>query len=310
MSSKTKKLGDHQIKADAGPDATEPPKRKQLPWANLDDYFNKEPAPLEFILPGYLTGTVGGLVSQGGLGKSTIIIQAAMGVACPEANLLGIDIGKHGRVAILAAEDPDESLHHRFFKMSRHFNPEVRQILKENLRVSPCVGHGVDLMSDEWQDTIEEAATGAVLLVMDTLTRFHGLNENDGADAKAIMSKMEGIATRTGASILYLHHVNKSAAMNGMTDLQQAARGSSVFVDNARWLSFVAGMSEDEAKKSSIQNDDRRNYLRFNISKQNYGPPIKDCWFKRGDGGVLLPVDFDDAKPKRAAKKEVQHDKA
>jgi hypothetical protein len=77
-----------------------------------------------------------------------------------------------------------------------------------------------------------------------------------------------------------------------MQELQQSARGSSVFVDNARWASFVASMTKQEAVKLKIEDEDRLKYVKWNVCKQNYSAPIKDLWLERKKGGVLIPTDF------------------
>ena len=206
--------------------------------------------------------------------------------------MLNLKLEKHGRVVLFAGEDPHEAIHHRLRAMAAHLSPAQRQSVAENLYIAPCIGQGVDLHDEDWFARIEEQAQGTRLMVIDTLTRFHSLDENNAGDAKKIMGVMEGIAARTGCAILFLHHINKSAAMNGMADVQQAARGSSVFVDNARWLAFVAGMTKDEAALYGIKEDDRGMYIRWNVSKQNYSGPRPDAWLKRHEGGVLKAVEL------------------
>lgn len=58
-------------------------------------------------------------------------------------------------------------------------------------------------------------------------------------------------------------------------------------------------MSEGEAGKlgqlgdAGCVGEDRRGYyVRFSVPKQNYGNVIPDRWFKRDEGGVLLPVEL------------------
>lgn len=63
--------------------------------------------------------------------------------------------------------------------------------------------------------------------------------------------------------------------------------GSSAFVDDARWASFLAGMTSKEAKELGYNDTERRRFVRWNISKHNYSAPLNDLWFKRGEGGVL-----------------------
>ena len=64
-----------------------------------------------------------------------------------------------------------------------------------------------------------------------------------------LVSVLEHIAATTGAAVLYLHHVNKGSARDGQTDQQQAARGASALIDNARWCGYVAKMT---SRKPSV----------------------------------------------------------
>ena len=146
--------------------------------------------------------------------------------------------------------------------------------------------------------------SGARLIVLDTLSRIHDRDENSNGDMAKLVATLEHIAARTGASVLYLHHVSKGSAREGQTDQQQAARGASALIDNARWCGFVAKMTEDEAKSLSdraydrqpIGKDRRGFFVRFGVSKQNYDATPHDQWYQRRDGGVLLPVELLDAK--------------
>mgnify|MGYP000550626237 CR=1 FL=1 len=257
--------------------------------------FEETPPPLDFVMPGFLAGTVGGLVSPGGVGKSTIALLAAVAIAdsVAGADLIGLNLEKHGNVVLWAGEDPASALHTRLYALGKHLNQEQKESIKKSLFIKPCLGLGADLMHKDWFKQIEASAEGSRLLIIDTLTRFHSLDENSSKDAKKIMGRMEGIAHRTGCAILFLHHVNKSSAINGMADLQQAARGSSVFVDNARWLSFVAEMTKEETQEYGLQESQRSSYIRFNVSKQNYAPPMPDKWLKRHDGGILKFIELE-----------------
>lgn len=264
------------------------PAKRVLPAPlNIQHFLDTEPPPLDFVLPGFLAGTVGFLVAAGGVGKSQLALEAAFDIAVEASNLLELGLRRHNRVVILAGEDPKEVLHQRVKAIASHLAPEARNALPEALSIVECVGLGIDIMDAGWYEAISEMTCGARLLIVDTLTRFHSLDENDAKDAKSVMAALEALAKETGAAVLCLHHVNKGAALNGTADLQQAARGSSVFVDNARWLSFVAGVSPEEANKMSSV--DKRRFLRWGVAKQNYGAPVPEQWYERVDQGVLVP---------------------
>lgn len=252
--------------------------------------FLTEPKPLDFVLPGMLSRTVGALVSPGGAGKSMMALQLATLVS-GGADLAGFDAGlPHGRVVILAAEDPAEALRHRLYALGGHLNTAQRELVSEGVDIVPLLGHGFDVMDPQWYEWMTEQARGTRLLIVDTLRRIHTLDENDSGAMASLLAKLERIARLTGCTILFLHHSSKAAAMQGQGDVQQASRGSSVLVDNIRWQSYMATMTRDEAKKYDVDEDQRSYFVRWGVSKQNYGRPISECWLKRHEGGVLLPA--------------------
>lgn len=252
-----------------------------------------DPPTLDFILPGFIPGTVAGLVSPGGTGKSFFALELACAVAGgKDANLLGLPVTGEGPVLYLAAEDPPEILHKRLHHIARYMPETVLEMVNENLFVIPALASGVNVLEPKWITEIADRATECRLIVLDTLSRLHTLDENKTGEAKSVMRQLESLAKTVGAGVLYLHHISKNAALTGGGDAQQAARGSSAFVDDARYCSFLKGMTEEEAKKLGVEKDQRTFYVRWNANKQNYALPEPDRWFVRRDGGVLLPGTF------------------
>lgn len=250
--------------------------------------FDAAPPPIDIVLPGMIAGTVGSLVAQGGAGKSWLALQIAVGVA-GGPDLAEIGIPAHGRVVYLPAEDPRSALAHRFHALAGHLDPEARRTVSNNLTVLPLMGHQVNIGDAAWADALERVCDSARLAIVDTLRRFHIEDENASGPMAQLLGVMEGICERTGASILFLHHTAKSAALNGAGGEQQAARGSSVLVDNIRGGQWnLLGMSETEAERHKV--DDRRRFVRLVQAKANFGPPIPDKWLERGAGGVLKPA--------------------
>jgi hypothetical protein len=104
-------------------------------------------------------------------------------------------------------------------------------------------------------------------------------------------SDLLGLAPAHGGRV----NVDKSSSRNGMADQQQAARGASALVDNARWGGYLCRMSAAESARladagRSISLERRSYYLRFGVSKQNYGILPPERWYERLAGGVLRPV--------------------
>lgn len=251
--------------------------------------FTEPPPPIDYVLPNMVAGTVGALVSPGGAGKSMLALQLAAQVA-GGPDLLGVGELSTGPVIYLPAEDPPIAIHHRLHALGAHLTKEQRQIVAEGLLIQPLVGTLPNIMSKEWFDGLKRAADGRRLMVLDTLRRFHIEEENASGPMAQVIGRMESIAADTGCSILFLHHASKGAAMTGAGDQQQASRGSSVLVDNIRWQSYLSGMTSAEAEKWGVDDSQRHYFVRYGVSKANYGAPFKDRWYRRHEGGVLKPA--------------------
>lgn len=280
---------DHLLEPMPGTTAERPGEFVPPPRIDIGDFFS-DPEPYDFVLPGMLAGTVGAVVSPGGAGKSMYIVQAATAIA-GGADLLELGMAM-GRVVYLPAEDPRIALHHRFNALSKHWNKEQRDCVRRNFELYSLLGLEPDLFSSKWFDWIDSLLDGKQILFIDTLRRFHRLEENDSGEMADVIGRMESMAWKRACAIAFLHHTSKSAAMNAQGDMQQASRGSSVLVDNVRWQMYLSGASKDEAKTLGIQDEMRGYFVRAGVSKQNYGPPIKETWFHREDGGVLKPAVF------------------
>lgn len=195
--------------------------------------FTNEPPELDFIWPGFLAGTVGALVAPGATGKSFFALEAAMSIACSVAggDLVGLAPAHTGRVVYLAGEDPQPALVRRVHAIGQHLNQSAREAIAENLMLEPIMGKRLNVMDEAHLRRVIDYSAGARLIVLDTLSRIHSLDENSNGDMAHLVSVLEHIAATTGAAVLYLHHVNKGSARDGQTDQQQAARGASALID-------------------------------------------------------------------------------
>lgn len=265
---------------------------------DLSDAFENEPPPLDFVLPGLVAGTVGALVSPGATGKSFWALEAAAAVA-GATDLMNLGIKHTGRALVVAAEDPVHVLKQRMHSFGKHLSASDREALCERLDILPAMAAGIDLRGESsvWTNKLCKRAEGCRLVVIDTLSRVHTGEENDRKDAAWVMRRLETIANETGAAVLFLHHVTKSVALGGQGDQQQAARGSSVWIDEARWAGFLKTMDEKEASEWSVDPEFRRNFVRFGINKSNYCAPVDDVWLKRREGGIFTPAELCKAIP-------------
>lgn len=272
--------------------------------------FEQPPNPLDYVLPGMIAGSVGAIVSPGGAGKSMLTLQIAAQIA-GGPDTIGMGEYPTGEVVYLPAEDPESTITHRLFSLGKQLDPAQREAVATNLTIEPLMGYEVNILDQRWTDALTRIAEGKRLLILDTLRRFHQSDENDSGEMAQVVGRMEAISKATECSIVFLHHASKAAAMGGAGDQQQASRGSSVLVDNVRWQGFLAGMSKDEASQWStridgtpLDEDDRYFYVRFGVSKQNYGSPIPEQWLHRGEGGILAPAQLTPAKQKKGTNRK------
>ena len=263
--------------------------------------FTEPPPPIDYVIPNMVAGTVGALVSPGGAGKSMLILQLAAQIA-GGPDLLEVGELPIGAVVYLPAEDPPVAIHHRLHALGAHLTAAQRQAVADGLLIEPLIGKCPNIMARDWFDGLNRAAEGHRLMILDTLRRFHIEEENASGPMAQVIGRMEAIAADTGCSIVFLHHTNKGAAMAGAGDQQQSSRGSSVLVDNIRWQSYLSGMTQAEAEEWGVDEGQRGFFVRYGVSKANYGTPFKECWFQRHEGGVLKPAVLERQKRQSPAK--------
>jgi RecA-family ATPase len=257
--------------------------------------FTTEPPALDFIWDGFLAGTVGALVAPGATGKSFLALEAAMGVASAAADneLLQLGIDNHGQVVYLAAEDPAAILQTRLHAIGAHLDQRARAEVAADLVIEPLLGKRLNMLDERHASKLIDFCRGARLIIIDTLSRVHTSDENSNGEMSRLLQVLEFLSKETGAGVLYLHHTSKSAAFNGQSDHQHAARGASVLTDNARYAASIIKMTTDEAEKFGVKDEQRGLFVRFATTKNNYGHPLADRWFKREAGGVLRPTNLE-----------------
>lgn len=261
-----------------------------LPRIDIKGAFTQTPEPLDYVLPGMISGTVGALIAPGGAGKSWLALEAAIALA-GGPDFLGLGIRQTGDVLYLSAEDPALAIQHRLHTVSYAVRDTVDDIAA-HLEIVSLMGRAVDLNQKVWSEAVKKMAKGKRLVILDTLRRFHCADENNGGEMASLLGILESIAGDTGASILFLHHAGKGSVLNGGGDIQQASRGSSVLTDNVRGGQInMAGMTEAEAKTYGVA--DRGSYVRVVQSKVNFGGRSLDRWLQRAEGGLLVPVSLD-----------------
>jgi hypothetical protein len=138
-------------------------------------------------------------------------------------------------------------------------------------------------------------------VVLDTLSRFLNIDENDNPAMTAACGMLEEVIEELSCNIIMLHHVNKSAGevVNNDTEMyralsQSAIRGASSLAGAARFAIVFAPLSKGFA--SSLFGEEAKDkpsgsYLAIRAPMKNIGPPEPPLFFVRGDGGLLERVE-------------------
>ncbi len=237
-----------------------------LDLETLDSETPPADAAIDFVLPRLATGECGLLVGESGAGKTQLALQLAVSVAvgrdltASEAAGIGISTTA-GQVAFIELEEGRAAMWHRMHVLYSRLTPDEKARLKTNLKL--YVSPGTLDMLDGGREVAAAMADGSRLVVIDSLACAHSGDENDTAHMNELAMAVKSIAASTGAAIVLLHHTTKAAIHEGRTDGKTAARGATAFVNAMRWQSNLV---EDKAK----------DYRRFCISIQHYGPRPAD----------------------------------
>lgn len=199
---------------------------------------------------------------------------------------------------------------------SYKIGPKLLEDLNSNFILLGAAGHvnkdesinglPINISEFRWQWLIKEYVKeyDIDLVILDTLRMCHNLDENSGKEMSSLVESMKKIASSCGCSIIFLHHVNKLAALEGKSsEVAQASRGSSVLVDNIRWQINMGVMSESIANKyketftGTKQKPvepllDRRDITCISCTKINNGKPFEDVTFIKDNYGALVRYDL------------------
>jgi len=278
------------------------------------------------VIPGFVVGSVAGLVAPGGLGKTYYLLnllhllslsyelwhpffKGENATEAPKANNI-----KTGRVLYINLEDPLSVLENRTFDLINAITDSEANAFNDSVDIVPYNGLNFCLLNADGKRNDPEISNLKVqlqkgkyrLLILDTLRRTHLSDENNGGHMSALLGIFEEIAREFTLGVLFSHHCNKFAIQNGSGDIAQSSRGSVVLVDNIRFQINLCGLSVEEcqsdyadgifetpaeAVKAGGKQLYRGYFLRSCGAKLNNADPgANDHWYWRGPGGVLRRI--------------------
>jgi len=280
---------------------------KELPegryFKNNDVFFLAgdiagEAPNIEWIVDNFLPyETVGMIAATGGTGKSWLLMQLAFCVSSG-INFMNMKTNGPNKTLLLLGEESKSDVHRRLNAIKFHYNKKIetkKECLNQNLQFL-CVNgkkailNKTSILYNELLEYIKY--NKPKLLIFDPVIRFFDGDENNSRDATRFIELLENIKNQ-GMTVLFAHHTSKYGA--GNID-QHSSRGSSAFVDGARWQFFLKRLPKNkqyvfEDENEIIVREDRWKYVLAEITKCNGFMPLNHEYsFERSKNGVLQLV--------------------
>lgn len=237
-------------------------------------------------------GKAGILSSEGGVGKTMVLLELAIAVVTGRAWLGHFHPAwdaRKGRVLLGLAEEDLEEVHRRLYTAAEalKLTAEERQRVAARIVVLPLAGRPVSIVAYGADGTTivdtDELVTlrsrlaedagehGWSLIVLDPLARWAGPDvEGDNTAATRFVQAVESLCEVSGRpTVLIAHHSSKASRREGKAD----ARGVTAITDGFRWA-------------ATLRHD--RGRVLFEQAKSNYSRPMPEALdLVRTKGGAL-----------------------
>lgn len=274
-------------------------------------FLDSTPPPIIYtFVDSLMQGSVGSVVSKGGVGKGFTLIQCGVGMATNTPIFGGVFTpGVHGATLAIFTEDPEIVLHHRLFNIVSSSTKEKKAkdmllAINENLYLVDATGMDTRLTrikdgnlepTQAYEDLLALAMSikNLRLIILDPVSRFYGGVENDNTHGTVFVGYMERLAKETGATVLISHHTSKAyGVQKGKSSLvQEASRGATGITNACRWQLNLSYADEKEIKGICDDPEDAYRYLVGRVTKKNVGKPEPAFFLERDQFGVLNQVD-------------------
>lgn len=251
---------------------------------DLDQFLSESLTDFDWLFGGVIpTGSIGLIVADGGVGKTTLLVQAALCLAAGKTPFRSEDGWETWRVT-----RPVPTLYVLAEGSRAAFQARVRTAA-QTLGVPRNVNFWLPrreitdykIGSANLERMIRSSKAG--LVILDTLGYFHSGEENSATDWKQhVMNPLRGLTSRYGCAFIIVHHQVK--ATEGRTGWQKG-RGSSAMFDDADFWLRLEPVEGDTTGTQRILYSDKIKYgicqhtpLNFNARDAVFTPVNSRAW--------------------------------
>ena len=265
------------------------------------------PPPRKWLIDDFIPqGIVGGVVAQGGTGKSFFALQLCSSVACGFMLYNKWSIGNRGKVVYITGEETSEEVIRRMYYLNRNLPDNYRQAIVDNLHIISFADKYYPFVKKDRNGNIVitplvEKLTEKLLLAIkdpinlifvDPISRFRDGEENDNTAGTRFVQALQQIrkGLNDDNTLLCAHHGNKGSGL-GHGHHQNDSRGASSVVDGMRFMLKMSSVSDTNQMKlfGSAKTQDER-YVDLTVIKTNYTKKLDPIYLKVEEQGILKPV--------------------
>jgi hypothetical protein len=269
--------------------------KKKITLLNTEEMISNPPVEVPCVIRDFVPrGQIGGMIGDGKVGKSSLLMQMGIVVATGISKEPFFVDGPQ-KVLLVNVEDPKEVIHQKFWHQSKQFNNLNSKLLKENLliadghgKIGPLMRLGSDGNPEQTCDGrgLDELIRDAKpdLVILDTKSRLYGLEENSNDHATQWLFPLEKIAREVGCAIIIAHHTGKGLG-------KTTSRGGSAFDNNTRFRMLLAPMADNYLSRFQIDKDRKDDFFTLSCFS-NYTGNSKIFCFQRGEAGIPILVNF------------------
>lgn len=188
--------------------------------------LNATPPEFKWLVDGLICqGDVSLLVGPPNVGKSFISMGLALGIAEGHDSFLGQRLRCNGSVLYIDEENPVDVVYHRLISLGMTAKG------RENIHYYHRQGIRLDRNPEKVLD--DALLIKPELIVIDSLTRFHSVDENNSGTINQLFNEaIMPLARETGASVVLLHHTKKGEFGSDF-DVIRGSSDIGAAVDNA-----------------------------------------------------------------------------
>lgn len=202
------------------------------------------------------------------IGKTWLALEMLMSVSTG-LPCLGQYAVRQGPVLLVEEESSVENLSRRIHALAKDRNYDLsnfHHITRQSLKI---IKHEKELIAFI-------KARGIVLVVFDSLRRFHGFDENSSEKMQPVLDAFGRIGSETGASVVLIHHLAKQSGQSkDMRSAFERMRGTSDFWAWRDCIIAVEGEEGSDITSCSFQFRDAEAPAPVSVRRLSDGSSIR-----------------------------------